>query len=60
MPREGKTYFVTFIDDFFRYTRVYLIRHKDEAFNMFLSYKAEKCTFFYFKNIKFVEKKYIL
>jgi len=39
--RGGKYYYVTFIDDFSRYTKVYLLRHKDEAFNMFLSYKAE-------------------
>jgi len=32
---------VTFIDDFSRYTKVYLLRHKDEAFDMFLSFKAE-------------------
>ena len=41
MSRGGKSYFVTFIDDFSRYSRVYLIRHKDEGFNMFLSYKGE-------------------
>jgi len=41
MSRGGKNYFVTFIDDFSRYTKVYLIKHKDEAFNMFLTYKAE-------------------
>ena len=36
-----KKYFVTFIDDFSRYTKVYLIKHKDEAFDMFLTYKAK-------------------
>jgi len=41
MSRGGKNYFVTFIDDFSRYTKVYLIKHKDEAFDMFLTYKAE-------------------
>ena len=41
MSRAGKNYFVTFIDDFSRYTKVYLIKHKDEAFDMFLTYKAE-------------------
>nr|KYP45023.1 Copia protein [Cajanus cajan] len=41
MSRSGKNYFMTFIDDFYRYTKVYLIRHKDEAFDMFSSYKAE-------------------
>ena len=37
--RGGKNYFVTFINDYSRYTKVYLI--KDEAFDMFLKYKAE-------------------
>jgi len=41
MTRGGKSYFVTFIDDYFRYTKVYLIQHKNEAFDMFLSYKTE-------------------
>ena len=41
MTRGGKSYFVTFIDDYSRYTKVYLIRHKDEAFDMLLSYKAK-------------------
>jgi hypothetical protein len=39
--RGGKCYYITFIDDFSRYTKVYLLKHKDEAFDMFLSYKAE-------------------
>jgi len=41
MTRGGKNYFVTFIDDYSRYTKVYLIKHKDEVFDMFLSYKTE-------------------
>jgi len=41
MTREGKSYFLTFIDDCSRYSKVYLIRHKDEIFDMFLSYKAK-------------------
>ena len=36
-----KIIFVTFIDDYSRYTKVYLIKHKDEAFNVFSKYKAE-------------------
>ena len=36
-----KKYFVNFIDDYSRYTKVYLIKHKDEAFDVFLKYKAE-------------------
>lgn len=41
MTRGGKKYYVTFIDDFSRYTRLYLIRNKDEAFETFLIYKSE-------------------
>ena len=41
MSRGDKNYFVTFTDDFSRYTKVYLIKHKDETFDMFLTYKAE-------------------
>ena len=41
MSRGDKSYFITFIDDFSRYTKFYLIRYKDEVFNMFLSYKVE-------------------
>jgi len=41
MSRGGKNYFVTFIDDYSRYTKVYLIKHKYEAFDVFLKYKAE-------------------
>ena len=35
MTRGGKKFYVTFIDDYSRFTRVYLLRNKDEAFNMF-------------------------
>ena len=41
MSRGGKNYFVTFIDDYSRYTKVYLIKRKDGAFDVFLTYKAE-------------------
>ena len=41
LSRGGKNYFVTFIYDFSRYTKVYLIKHKDKVFDMFLTYKAE-------------------
>ena len=40
MFKGDKSYSVTFIVDFSQYSKVYLIKHKDEAFNMFLSYKA--------------------
>jgi hypothetical protein len=39
--RDGKRYFITFIDDFSRYTYVYLMRNKDESFDMFKKYKTE-------------------
>lgn len=35
-----KIYFVTFIDDFSRYTKVYLIKHKVGPLIYFLTYKA--------------------
>ena len=41
MTRGGKKFYVTFIDDYSRFTIVYFLRNKDEAFDMFLSYKAE-------------------
>ena len=41
MTIGGKKFYVTFIDDYSRFTRVYLLRNKDEAFDMFLSYKVE-------------------
>ena len=41
LTRGGKGYFITFIDDFSKYTHVYLLRNKDEAFDMFKRYKTE-------------------
>ena len=41
MTRGGKKFYVTSIDDYSRFTRVYLLRNKDEAFDMFLSYKSK-------------------
>ena len=41
MTREDNKFYVTFIDDYSRFTRVYLLRNKDETFDMFLSYKVE-------------------
>ena len=38
MTRGGKKFYVTFIDDYSRFTRVYLLRNKDEALDMFLRY----------------------
>jgi len=41
MSKEGNKYYITFIDDFSRYTKLYLLKHKDEVFDKFLLYKAE-------------------
>ena len=35
LTRGGNRYFITFIDDCPRYTYVYLLKHKDEAFHAF-------------------------
>ncbi|GJW52129.1 pol polyprotein [Tanacetum coccineum] len=37
----GKNYYITFIDDCSRFCYVYLINTKEEALNMFKTYKAE-------------------
>ena len=39
--RCGKKYFITFIDDYTRYSYVYLIRTNDEALETFILYKNE-------------------
>ena len=41
MTRGGKRYYITFIDDFSRYTKVYLLRNKDEVGENFSIYKNE-------------------
>ena len=41
MTRGGNKFYVTLIDDYSKFTRFYLLRNKDEAFDMFLSYKAK-------------------
>jgi len=41
MSRGGKNYFVTFIDDYSRYIKVYLIKRNDEAFDVFLLIKLK-------------------
>ena len=41
ITRGGKKFYVTFIDEFSRLCKVYLLRNKGEAFNKFLIYKAE-------------------
>ena len=41
MTRGGKCSYITFIDDYSRYTRVYLLRNKHKARNVFIKYKNE-------------------
>lgn len=41
LTHGGNRYFIKFIDDSSRFTCVYLLRHKDDAFNAFKLYKAE-------------------
>ena len=41
MSKGGKKWYITFVDDFSKYTKVYLLKSKDEVEEMFLKYKAE-------------------
>ena len=41
MTRGGKRFYITFIDDYSRSTRVYLLRNQDEAMDAFIKYKNE-------------------
>ena len=41
MTRRGKRYYITFIDDFSRYTKIYLLRNKDEPGEKYLIYKSK-------------------
>ena len=41
LTRGEKRYFIIFIDDFSRYTYIYLMRNKNEVFDMFKKYKTE-------------------
>ena len=41
LTRGDKRYFITFIDDFSRFTYVYLMRNKDESFDMYKHYKTK-------------------
>ena len=41
VSRGGKHYYITFIDDYSRYARVYLLRNKDEAEQSFINFKFE-------------------
>ena len=41
LTKGDKRYFITFIDDFSRFTYVYLMRNKDESFDIFKRYKTK-------------------
>nr|GEY60684.1 retrotransposon protein, putative, Ty1-copia subclass [Tanacetum cinerariifolium] len=41
VSRQGASYFITFIDDYSRYSYVYLLKHKHEVFEMFKVFKNE-------------------
>jgi len=41
MSKGGKKWYITFVDDFSKYTKVYLFKSKDEAEEIFLKYKAK-------------------
>ena len=41
LTRGGNRYFITFIDNCSRYTSVYLLRNKDEAFDKFKEFKSK-------------------
>ena len=41
MSRGGKMYYITFVGDCFKFTKVYLLSSQDEAINEFLIYKAQ-------------------
>jgi len=41
LTRNGERYFITFTDDYSRYGYVYLLKHKDEAFERFKDFQNE-------------------
>ena len=41
MTRGGKRFYLIFVDDHSRFTKLYLLRTKDEALEMFIKYKSE-------------------
>ena len=44
MTRGGKRFYVIFVDDHSRFTKLYLLRTKDEALEMFISIKVKLRT----------------
>jgi transposase InsO family protein len=51
---NGKRYFITFIDDFFRKCWVYFLKEKSEAFEIFKKFKVmvEKSTEYYVRALR--------
>ena len=41
MTRGGKRFYVIFVDDDSRITKLYLLRTKDKVLEMFIKYKSE-------------------
>ena len=41
MSKGGKKWYITFVDDFSRYTKVYFLKSKNEAEEMFLNIKQK-------------------
>ena len=41
MTRSGKKIYVIFVDDHSRFTKLYLLRTKDEALEIFIKYKMK-------------------
>ena len=41
MGKGGKKWYITFVDDYSRYSKIYLLKSKDEAEEMFFKYKAK-------------------
>ena len=41
MTRGGKRFYVIFVDDYSRITKLYLLRNKDKVLEMFIKYKSE-------------------
>ena len=41
MTKGGERFYITFIDDYSRYTIIYLLRNKDETRDVFIKYKNE-------------------
>ena len=41
MTRDGKRFYVIFIDNHSRFTKLYLLRTNDEALEMFIKYKSK-------------------